>query len=87
MDDYLTGAWDMVYLAYTRFINTLVQRPTISRLLPLEPVWETQTHAAVDYIYEPDPYTSWTRCCRALPNCRFTRRCWNLSPASKAPAW
>jgi F-type H+-transporting ATPase subunit gamma len=57
IDDYLAGNWDMVYLAYTKFINTLVQRPTISRLLPLEPVWETQGHAAVDYIYEPDPYT------------------------------
>jgi F-type H+-transporting ATPase subunit gamma len=57
MNDYLAGGWDVVYLAYTRFINTLVQRPTISRLLPLEPVWETQAHAAVDYIYEPDPYT------------------------------
>jgi len=55
--DFLTGDWDTVYLAYTGFINTLVQRPTIARLLPLEPVWETQTHASVDYIYEPDPGT------------------------------
>jgi F-type H+-transporting ATPase subunit gamma len=67
MDDYLAGTWDMVYLAYTKFINTLVQRPTISRLLPLEPVWERQAHAAVDYIYEPDPYTVLDQ---ALP--RFT---------------
>ena len=57
IDDYLAGNWDMVYLAYTKFVNTLVQRPTIARLLPLEPVWEAQGHAAVDYIYEPDPYT------------------------------
>jgi F-type H+-transporting ATPase subunit gamma len=69
IDDYLAGTWDMVYLAYTRFINTLVQRPTISRLLPLEPVWETQAHAAVDYIYEPDPYTVLDQ---VLP--RFTER-------------
>jgi F-type H+-transporting ATPase subunit gamma len=57
IDDYLAGKWDTVYLAYTRFINTLVQRPTITRLLPLEPVWETQAPASVDYIYEPDPRT------------------------------
>ena len=43
IDDYLAGNWDTVYLAYTGFINTLVQRPTIARLLPLEPVWETQS--------------------------------------------
>jgi F-type H+-transporting ATPase subunit gamma len=57
IDDYLAGKWDTVYLAYTGFINTLVQRPTITRLLPLEPVWEAQAHASVDYIYEPDPRT------------------------------
>ena len=55
--DYLAGRWDTVYLAYTRFVNTLVQRPTITRLLPLEPVWETGAPSSVDYIYEPDPRT------------------------------
>jgi F-type H+-transporting ATPase subunit gamma len=57
IDDYLAGKWDTVYLAYTGFINTLVQRPTITRLLPLEPVWETGAPTSVDYIYEPDPRT------------------------------
>ena len=57
IDDYLAGNWDTVYLAYTGFINTLVQRPTVTRLLPLEPVWETGTPSSVDYIYEPDPRT------------------------------
>jgi len=57
IDDYLSGRWDTVYLAYTDFVSTLVQRPTIRRLLPLEPVWETGTPVAVDYIYEPDPRT------------------------------
>jgi F-type H+-transporting ATPase subunit gamma len=55
--DYLAGDWDTVYLAYTNFVNTLIQRPTITRLLPLEPVWETGAPTAVDYIYEPDPRT------------------------------
>lgn len=57
IDDFLAGRWDTVYLAYTDFVTTLTQRPTIRRLLPLEPVWEAETHAAVDYIYEPDPRT------------------------------
>ncbi|MBM4458837.1 MAG: ATP synthase F1 subunit gamma [Chloroflexi bacterium] len=55
IDDFLNGRWDAVYLAYTSFVNTLVQRPTIVRLLPLEPVWESGTHGSVDYIYEPNP--------------------------------
>lgn len=55
IDDFLNGSWDSVYLAYTDFVNTLIQRPKIVRLLPLEPVWDTGQPATVDYIYEPDP--------------------------------
>jgi len=55
MEDYLNGQSDAVYLAYTSFVNTLVQRPVIIRLLPLEPVWENETPSSVDYIYEPNP--------------------------------
>ena len=55
MEDYLNGQSDAVYLAYTSFVNTLVQRPVIMRLLPLEPVWENETPSTVDYIYEPNP--------------------------------
>jgi F-type H+-transporting ATPase subunit gamma len=57
IDDYLSGAWDTVYLAYTDFVNTLIQRPQITRLLPLEPIWDTGVPSGVDYIYEPDPET------------------------------
>jgi F-type H+-transporting ATPase subunit gamma len=55
IDDYLAGRWDAVYLAYTTFYSTLTQRPTVTKLLPLEPVWDTGRHVAVDYLYEPAP--------------------------------
>jgi F-type H+-transporting ATPase subunit gamma len=56
-----------VCLAYTDFITTLTQRPTIKRLLPLQPTdLETQAMAEYvedvrptmvsEYIYEPDPH-------------------------------
>jgi F-type H+-transporting ATPase subunit gamma len=35
IDGFLRREMDEVYLAYTDFVNTLVQRPTIRRLLPL----------------------------------------------------
>jgi F-type H+-transporting ATPase subunit gamma len=57
IDDFLNGSWDTVYLAYTDFVNTLVQKPKIVRLLPLDPVWETGEGAPVDYIYEPNAET------------------------------
>ena len=69
IDDFLAGRWDAVYLAYTSFVNTLVQRPTILRLLPLEPIWETGVPTPVDYIYEPSPQAILDQ---VLP--RFTER-------------
>ena len=57
MDDFIKGEIDEVYLGYTLFVNTVVQRPVIERLLPVEPKEEAQENRfnAVDYIYEPNP--------------------------------
>jgi F-type H+-transporting ATPase subunit gamma len=59
LDQYAEGKLSAVYLAYTRFINTMKQEPVVERLLPLaddnlkadagQPGW--------DYIYEPDAAT------------------------------
>jgi len=35
-DEYLSGRADAVYLVYTDFVNTLTQRPTLYRLLPVD---------------------------------------------------
>jgi F-type H+-transporting ATPase subunit gamma len=37
IDDFLDGKADKVYLAYTDFVNTLNQTPTVVQLLPLQP--------------------------------------------------
>jgi F-type H+-transporting ATPase subunit gamma len=52
IDDYSTGAIDMVYLSYAQFISTMVQRPLMQPLLPVEPAAIPQAQN-VDYIYEP----------------------------------
>jgi F-type H+-transporting ATPase subunit gamma len=36
-DEFFAGRVDEVYVAYTNFINTLQQEPTIERMLPLRP--------------------------------------------------
>jgi len=59
LDAYAEGKIDVVYIAYTRFINTMKQEPVIEQLLPLDPVRFEQTDAEKkaygwDYIYEPD---------------------------------
>lgn len=54
IDDYTSGYIDMVYLAYTQFISTMTQRPTLEPLLPVEPAAISKTETT-EYIYEPDP--------------------------------
>ncbi|MEQ1566262.1 MAG: ATP synthase F1 subunit gamma [Myxococcota bacterium] len=55
---FVDGDYDEVYLAYNRFVNTVVQRPTFDRVLPLavsEAGAATGDAAeAVDYRYEPN---------------------------------
>jgi len=46
------GRYDEVYVIYSEFVNTLVQRPAIKRLLPVEPPNEA-IEKQVDYTYEP----------------------------------
>jgi F-type H+-transporting ATPase subunit gamma len=54
IDDYSTGYIDQVYLAYTRFVTTMVQNPTLELLLPIEPATIPKTETK-EFIYEPDP--------------------------------
>lgn len=68
IDDFLSGAVDEVFVAYTDFINTLTQSPTVLRLLPLMP-YETDDQVMAEmvkdapavsagvsnYDYEPSP--------------------------------
>jgi len=54
IDDYSNGEVDLVYLAYPRFISTVVQKPTIDALLPIEPATLPPGQIA-EYIYEPGP--------------------------------
>ncbi|TAM06657.1 MAG: F0F1 ATP synthase subunit gamma [Paraburkholderia sp.] len=63
LDQYAEGKISAVYLAYTRFINTMKQEPVIEQLLPLSNERlegnddGTTPKSAWDYIYEPDAQT------------------------------
>lgn len=54
IDDYSAGLVDEVYLCYAQFVTTMVQRPVIWRLLPVEPA-TIEARLNVEYIYEPSP--------------------------------
>ncbi|NCZ60808.1 MAG: ATP synthase F1 subunit gamma, partial [Betaproteobacteria bacterium] len=60
LDAYVKGEIDVVYLAYTRFINTMKQEPVIEQLLPLtaDRLGNVQPRKyGWDYLYEPDAVT------------------------------
>jgi F-type H+-transporting ATPase subunit gamma len=65
VNDFLSGASQRVFIAYTDFINVLAQRPVVLPLLPLQPFGEmvagdyfkeapAQTVSNREYIYEPN---------------------------------
>ncbi len=59
LDGYAEGRLDAVYIAYSRFINTMKQEPLIEQLLPLsaarfEQTPEEKRAYSWDYLYEPD---------------------------------
>ncbi len=53
-DAYREGRIDRLVLLGNRFVNTMVQRPEASVLLPLAPSEEKELPAHWDYLYEPD---------------------------------
>ena len=54
LDAYIAGEIDQLFIAYTRFINTMKQEPLIEQLLPLSGEQPGSAEGHWDYIYEPD---------------------------------
>jgi F-type H+-transporting ATPase subunit gamma len=56
LDAFAKGEIDAVFLAYTRFVNTMKQETIVEQLLPLsaEKLGTSSRDYAWDYIYEPD---------------------------------
>jgi len=54
LDAFIAGEIDAVYVASTRFINTMKQEPVIEQLLPLSGEAVGSTSNKWDYVYEPD---------------------------------
>jgi len=54
-DDYVAGTYDRVDVVYSRFVSTLVQRPVVDRLLPVEPADDTTGIPGNQFLFEPNP--------------------------------
>ena len=53
IEDYRSGKVDEVYVSYSKFMSTVLQVPTIKKLLPVEPI-EVEDGNNSGYIYEPN---------------------------------
>lgn len=53
IDKYSECEFDEVYMIYSQFVNVLVQRPTLVKLLPAEPPAEEAEAKKAVYIFEP----------------------------------
>ncbi|HEX9044138.1 MAG TPA: ATP synthase F1 subunit gamma [Candidatus Limnocylindrales bacterium] len=54
-DDFLAGTYGPIDIVYAHFVSTLVQRPSIVRLLPIEPAADTHGIPGGQFIFEPSP--------------------------------
>ncbi len=54
ISDYENGEVDEVYISYSKFISTVVQQPTIKKILPVEAA-DIEPNSKGGYIYEPNP--------------------------------
>ncbi|MGE5297679.1 MAG: ATP synthase F1 subunit gamma [Acidobacteriaceae bacterium] len=50
IDDFLNYTYDSVFVIYSHFVSTLVQKPTLLKLLPIETKGES---AAEEFLFEP----------------------------------
>jgi F-type H+-transporting ATPase subunit gamma len=54
-DDYLGGDVGRVDIVYSQFVSTLVQRPALDQLLPVQPTEDTAGIPGGQFIFEPSP--------------------------------
>jgi F-type H+-transporting ATPase subunit gamma len=52
-DDFLAGTFGRVDIVYSHWVSTLVQRPTLSTILPIQPAEDTDGIPGNQFIFEP----------------------------------
>jgi F-type H+-transporting ATPase subunit gamma len=54
-DDFVAGTYDRVDVIYPRFVSTLVQRPVMEQLLPIQPADDVTGIPGNQFLFEPSP--------------------------------
>jgi F-type H+-transporting ATPase subunit gamma len=56
-DGFLEREFARIDIVYSRFVSTLVQKPIVELLLPVEPAEDTEGIPGRQFLFEPDPAT------------------------------
>ncbi len=54
LDSYKEGSIDRLFVVNNTFVNTMSQKPTVTQLLPTQPVEDAELADHWDYLYEPE---------------------------------
>jgi F-type H+-transporting ATPase subunit gamma len=54
IEGFLKGEFDEAYVVYSQFVNTLVQRPAVRRILPVEAESSGEVSKGSEFNFEPD---------------------------------
>jgi F-type H+-transporting ATPase subunit gamma len=54
-DDYVAGTYDRVDVVYSRFVSTLVQKPSMEQVLPVVPTEDVDGIPGHQFVFEPSP--------------------------------
>jgi F-type H+-transporting ATPase subunit gamma len=56
-DDFLAGTYSRIDLVFPQFVSTLVQRPVLEQILPIQPTDDVDGIPGNQFIFEPNPST------------------------------
>lgn len=54
LDAFEAGQVDKIFICNNVFVNTMLQKPTVSQLVPLDPTDDEALQYRWDYLYEPE---------------------------------
>ena len=86
IDDFMAGQVDAVYVIYTRFVNTLTQRPEVVQILPMEAPGP-RMKATSDYIFEPSPEAVLNELLPRYVEVQVYQAIWKAWRPSTPPGW
>ncbi len=88
LDAYEEGKIDALYLLSNEFVNTMTQRPTLERMLPIKAEeLDADLKHHWDYIYEPDAKEVLDEMLKRYVEIQVYQAWWKMSPASRPRVW